>query len=301
VSLALLVTGAGGQVGHDLLEQVRSSKDVFARGLKRSDLDITDAFAVQDMVLGWERIVRSDSPDHRLVVVNCAAYTAVDAAEEDEETAYLVNASAPALLATACDKVGARLVHVSTDYVFPGDATEPYDVDDPTGPRSAYGRTKLAGELAVREILPDASYVVRTAWVYGANGANFVKTMGRLESERETVSVVDDQRGSPTWSRDLAAGLLALAGSDAPAGTYHATNAGDTTWHGFTKAIFEELGADPARVLPTTSDAYPRPAPRPAFSVLSPRAWESAGLPALQGWREALAEAFRTSGDAFRP
>ena len=301
MSLALLVTGAGGQVGHDLLEQVRSSRDVFARGLKRADLDITDAFAVQDMVLGWERIVRSDSPDHRLVVVNCAAYTAVDAAEEDEETAYLVNATAPALLATACDKVGARLVHVSTDYVFPGDATEPYDVDDPTGPRSAYGRTKLAGEQAVREILPDASYVVRTAWVYGATGSNFVKTMARLESERETVSVVDDQRGSPTWSRDLAAGLLALAGSDAPAGTYHATNAGDTTWHGFTRAIFEELGADPARVLPTTSDAYPRPAPRPAFSVLSPRAWDSAGLPPLQGWREALAEAFRTAGDAFRP
>jgi hypothetical protein len=181
------------------------------------------------------------------------------------------------------------------------DGTEPYDVDDPTGPRSAYGRTKLAGELAVREILPAASYVVRTAWVYGATGSNFVKTMARLESERETVSVVDDQRGSPTWSRDLAAGLLVLAGSDAPAGTYHATNAGDTTWHGFTRAIFEELGADPARVLPTTSDAYPRPAPRPAYSVLSPRAWDSAGLPALRGWREALAEAFRTSGDAFRP
>jgi dTDP-4-dehydrorhamnose reductase len=301
VSLALLVTGAGGQVGHDLLEQVRSSRDVFARGLKRADLDITDAFAVQDMVLGWERIVRSDSPDHRLVVVNCAAYTAVDAAEDDEETAYLVNATAPALLATACDKVGARLIQVSTDYVFPGDATEPYDVDDPTGPRSAYGRTKLAGELAVREILPATSYVVRTAWVYGATGSNFVKTMARLESERDTVSVVDDQRGSPTWSRDLAAGLLALAGSEAPAGTYHATNGGDTTWHGFTQAIFEELGADPARVLPTTSDAYPRPAPRPAFSVLSPRAWDSAGLPPLQPWREALAEAFRTAGDAFRP
>ena len=301
MSLALLVTGAGGQLGHDLLEQVRASKDVFARGLKRADLDITDAFAVQDMVLGWERIVRSDNPDHRLVVVNCAAYTAVDAAEEDEETAYLVNASAPALLATACAKVGARLIHVSTDYVFPGDATEPYDVDDPTGPRSAYGRTKLAGELAVREILPDASYVVRTAWVYGATGSNFVKTMTRLESERETVSVVDDQRGSPTWSRDLAQGLLALAGSDAPAGTYHATNAGDTTWHGFTQAIFEELGADPARVLPTTSDAYPRPARRPAYSVLSPRAWDEAGLPPLQSWRSALAEAFQTSGDAFRP
>jgi dTDP-4-dehydrorhamnose reductase len=300
VSLALLVTGAGGQLGQDVLEQVRTSRDVFARGLKRRDLDVTDAFAVQDMVLGWERIVRSDSPDHRLVVINCAAHTAVDAAETDEDAAYAANAAAPALLATACDKVGARLIHVSTDYVFPGDATEPYDVDDEPGPRSAYGRTKLAGEVAVREILPASSYVVRTAWVYGATGANFVKTMVRLERERDTVSVVDDQRGSPTWSRDLAAGLLALAGSEASAGIYHATNAGETTWHGFTQAIFEELGADPARVLPTTSDAFVRPAPRPAYSVLSPRAWEAAGLPPLQGWRDALAQAFREAGDAFR-
>src|SRR3954470_2746485 len=125
--------------------------------------------------------------------------------------------------------------------------------------------------------------------------------MVRLQREGETVSVVDDQRGSPTWSRDLARGLIALASSDAAAGTYHATNAGDTTWHGFTQAIFEELGADPGRVLPTTSEAFPRPAPRPAYSVLSARAWEQAGLPALPGWREALAEAFRTEGDAFRP
>ena len=300
MSLALLVTGASGQLGQDLLRAVRAGGDVFARGLKRADLDVTDAFAVQDMVVGWERIVRSDNPAHRLVVVNCAAYTAVDAAEADEETAYAVNAAAPALLATACAKAGARLIHVSTDYVFPGDASEPYDVDDETGPHSAYGRTKLAGELAVREILPDASYVVRTAWLYGATGQNFVKTMARLERERETVSVVDDQRGSPTWSRDLAAGLLALAGSEAPAGIYHGTNSGDTTWHGFTQAIFGELGADPARVLPTTSDAFPRPAPRPAYSVLSQRAWDEAGLPPFQGWREALAEAFRTSGDAFR-
>jgi dTDP-4-dehydrorhamnose reductase len=300
VSLALLVPGAGGQLSDDLLLQVKNAKDTFARGLTISDLDITDAFAVNDMVIGWDRIVRSDNPDHRLVVVNCAAYTAVDAAETDEETAYAVNAAGPALLATACAKVGARLIHVSTDYVFPGDATSPYDVDDATGPKGAYGRTKLAGEQAVREILPDASYVVRTAWLYGATGQNFVKTMARLEREKETVSVVDDQRGSPTWSRDLAAGLLALAGSDAPPGIYHATNRGETTWHGFTQAIFEELGADPQRVLPTTSEAFPRPAPRPAYSVLSPRAWDEAGLPPLQDWRSALAEAFRLHGDAFR-
>jgi dTDP-4-dehydrorhamnose reductase len=304
MSLAFLVTGMGGQLSTDFLEVVRALPDVpFCRGLTIDDLDITDSFAVHDTVAEWARVVASDSPAHRLVVLNAAAYTAVDAAESDEETAYAVNAAAPALLATACARAGAQLVHVSTDYVFPGDRVggPPYEVDDATGPASAYGRTKLAGELAVREILPAASWVVRTAWVYGATGGNFVKTMARLESERDTVSVVDDQTGSPTWSRDLARALYALAREDARAGTYHCTNRGETTWHGFTRAVFEELGADPDRVLPTTTDAFPRPAPRPAYSVLSPRSWDDAGLPRLPGWREALAEAFATQGAAFRP
>jgi dTDP-4-dehydrorhamnose reductase len=302
VSLAFLVTGMGGQLSTDFVEIARPLPDVpFCRGLTIDDLDITDSFAVIDTVTEWARVVRSDSRDHRLVVLNAAAYTAVDAAETDEETAYAVNAAAPALLATACAKVGAQLVHVSTDYVFPGDRVggPPYDVDDETGPRLAYGRTKLAGELAVRELLPDASWIVRTAWVYGKTGHNFVKTMARLQRERETLHVVDDQRGSPTWSRDLARGLYALVREDAPAGTYHCTGGGETTWHGFAQAVFEELGADPARVQPTTSDAYPTPAKRPPYSVLSPRAWEAAGLPRMPHWREALAEAFRTSGDAF--
>jgi dTDP-4-dehydrorhamnose reductase len=303
MSLALLVPGAGGQLSTDVLELVKGERNAIARGLTIDDLDVTDPFAVKDMITTWARILREDSPDHRLVVLNAAAYTAVDKAEEDEQTAYAVNATAPALLAQACATVGARLVHVSTDYVFPGDRLggPPYEVDDETGPRSAYGRTKLAGEQAVRELLPDAGYVVRTAWLYGASGHNFVKTMARLERDRETLTVVDDQRGSPTWSRDLAAGLLALAQSDAPAGTYHCTNAGETTWCGFTRAIFEELGADPERVRPISSAQFPQKAARPAYSVLSSRAWESAGLPPRQGWREALAEAFRTDPDAWRP
>lgn len=298
VTPALLVTGAGGQLATDLLAQAGSLR--FARGVTRAQLDLTDAAGIRRLVADWARTVRSDSPDIRPVVVNAAAYTAVDAAEDDEATAYAVNAAGPGLLATACAQAGAHLVQVSTDYVFPGDAAEPYDVDAPTGPRSAYGRTKLAGEQAVRELLPDASWVVRTAWLYGASGGNFVKTMARLERERETVQVVDDQRGSPTCTHDLAGALLALAGSAAPPGTLHATNWGDTTWHGLTQAIFSELGADPQRVLPTTSAQFVRPAPRPAYSVLSPRAWDGAGLPPLQGWREALAAAFARDGAAYR-
>lgn len=260
------------------------------RALGRAELDLTDSAAVQAEV----ELYRPE------VIVNAAAYTAVDAAEENEQLAHLSNAGGPALLAAAAGRVGARLVHVSTDYVFAGDGTRPYEPDDVPDPRSAYGRSKLAGELAVREVLPEASYVVRTAWVYGASGANFVKTMARLERERETVSVVDDQRGSPTWAADLARGLVELASSAAPAGIYHCTNGGDTTWYGLARAVFEELGADPDRVQPTTTAVYPRPAPRPAYSVLSSHAWTAAGLTPLPDWRDALARAFAESGAALR-
>lgn len=281
MSTRWLVTGAGGQLGSDLVAAL-GGDDV--RAVARADLDIVDSMSVA-------RLVDEFAPD---VVVNAAAYTAVDAAESDEDAAYRANATGPGVLAAALSGTKTRLIHVSTDYVFAGDANRPYDVDDPTGPKSAYGRTKLAGELAVRELLPDASYVVRTAWVYGATGGNFVKTMTRLEGERDTVSVVDDQRGSPTWSADLAAGLVELGRSSAPAGIYHCTNTGDTTWFGLTRAIFEELGADPSRVQPTTTDAFPRPAPRPAYSVLSDAAWRAAGLTPLPPWRAALRAAFAT-------
>jgi dTDP-4-dehydrorhamnose reductase len=301
MTVALLVTGCNGQLGGELVRRAsRSPLFPFARGIDIEHVDLTDPFAVRDFVNEWARVVRSDSPNHRLVVLNPAAYTAVDKAEEQEELAYAVNATAPALLATACAEVGARLGHVSTDYVFPGDGTVPYEPEDPKGPTNAYGRTKLAGELAVREVLPDASWIVRTAWLYGGGGPNFVKTMARLERERETVTVITDQEGSPTWAGDLAAGLLALAASDAPAGAYHGTNRGSTSWHGFAQAVFEELGADPARVLPTTAANFPTPATRPAYSVMSPAAWDNAGLPPFPGWREALAEAFRVEGDQLR-
>ncbi len=301
MTVALLFTGCTGQLGSEISRQALRAPDIpFARGIDLPEVDLTDPFAVRDTVQEWARVVRSDSPGHRLVVVNPAAYTAVDKAEEDEETAYAVNAAAPALLATACKEAGARLIHLSTDYVFPGDGTEPYEPSDPTGPKTAYGRTKLAGEHAVREFLPDASYVVRTAWLYGAGGPNFVKTMARLERTKDTVSVVVDEVGSPTWAGDLANRLLVLARSDVPAGVYHGTNQGAVSRYGLAQAVFEELGADPARVLPTDSGSFALPAPRPAYSVLSPAGWDGAGLPPFPGWREALAEAFRVEGDALR-
>jgi len=281
-----LVVGAGGQLGTDLMRVLDGQ---YVIGLTRRELDITDADAVA-------RAVAAVVPS---VIVNAAAYTAVDAAETDEATAFTANVTAPAALAAAAAVARAKFVHVSTDYVFAGDATMPYDEAAATGPKSAYGRTKLAGEQAVVAAYPDA-YIVRTAWVYGASGANFVKTMARLERERETVSVVDDQRGSPTWSRDLARGLVALGSSGADGGIYHCTNTGETTWFGFTRAIFEELGADPERVLPTTTAAFPRPAPRPAYSVLGNRRWIEAGLDPLPHWRAALHDAFASAPDELR-
>jgi dTDP-4-dehydrorhamnose reductase len=203
-----------------------------------------------------------------------------------------VNGAGPEHLARACaGRPGARLVQVSTDYVFAGDGTGPYDEDAEPGPVSAYGRTKLAGERAVLEVLQDRAYVVRTAWLYGQHGANFVKTMLHLESTRDTVSVVDDQRGQPTWSRDLAGQIIALVRSGAAPGVYHGTNSGAVTWFGFTREIFRLAGADPDRVLPTTSAAFQRPAPRPANSVLGHRRWAEVGIPEMRPWQEALAEA----------
>jgi dTDP-4-dehydrorhamnose reductase len=291
--LRALVTGAAGQLGSDLMRALGGS----ARGLTRADVDVTDGAAVRRAVGDWALATR-DLPG-RPVVFNAAAWTNVDLAETEEEAAYAANAAAPAHLALAAESVGARLVHVSTDYVFAGDATEPYDVDAPTAPRSAYGRTKLAGEQAVLAASP-GSYVVRTAWVYGATGGNFVKTMLRLERERDTVSVVDDQRGSPTWSADLARGLVDLARSDAPGGIYHATNTGEATWYDLARAVFQEAGADVERVQPCRTADFPRPAPRPAYSVLSDRAWRAAGLAPLRPWREALHAAFAEAGDALR-
>ncbi|MFI1069176.1 dTDP-4-dehydrorhamnose reductase [Streptomyces puniciscabiei] len=275
-----LVTGAGGMLGHDTVHELRGrGEDV--TGLTRAALDITEPAAVQ-------RALSDHRPD---VVVNCAAYTAVDAAETDEDRALLVNGEGPRQLARACAARGARLIHVSTDYVFSGEArTSPYPEDHPPAPRTAYGRAKLAGERAVLAELPGGSTVLRTAWLYGAHGRNFVRTMLELEATRDTVDVVDDQRGQPTWSADVAARIADL-GTTAASGVFHATNAGEATWYELAREVFRQTGAAPDRVRRTDGRAFVRPAPRPAYSVLGHDRWRTAGLAPLRDWRSALQEA----------
>jgi dTDP-4-dehydrorhamnose reductase len=283
MSTSWLVTGARGQLGTDLVDLLAQRPDEHVTGLGRAELDLSDEQAVRTTVRRW--LAQVAERGHRPVVLSAGAYTAVDAAETDEDAAMVVNGAAPGWLAEELAGTG-RLVHVSTDYVFDGEATEPYEPDDTPAPRTAYGRTKLAGEQAVLSAGGD-SVVVRTAWVYAAHGTNFVRTMLRLMGERDTVSVVADQSGTPTWTRDLAEGLVAAALSPAR-GVLHATNGGSTTWFGLAQLVFEAAGADPARVLPTTSAEFVRPAPRPSWSVLGPASWLAAGLPPLPPWEESV-------------
>ncbi|RPF25897.1 dTDP-4-dehydrorhamnose reductase [Georgenia muralis] len=275
-----LVTGAGGMLGTDMVARLAGAgHDV--RAADRGELDVTDPAAV-------ERAVRDVD-----VVVNCAAWTAVDDAETTEAPAFTLNAVAPQLLARAARVAGARLVQVSTDYVFDGSATSPYAEDAPLAPRSAYGRTKAAGEWAVRAENPD-HIVVRTAWLYGAHGGCFPKTMARLAADRDELQVVADQVGQPTWTADVADLVVRLVEAGAPSGTYHGTSAGAVSWHGFTRAIVATLGKDPAMVKETTSEAFVRPAPRPAYSVLGHDALTAAGVAPIGPWEERWAAAAPT-------
>ncbi|WAL64914.1 dTDP-4-dehydrorhamnose reductase [Amycolatopsis cynarae] len=286
--LSVLVPGGTGQLGRDLAALAGPEIEVVAPG--SAELDVTSAGSVVAAVSALAE--RARETGRRPLVVNAAAYTAVDAAETEERQAFAVNADGPRVLAAACSSRRVPLIHVSTDYVFAGDADRPYETDDAPAPRSAYGRTKAAGEDAVLGSGASA-WIVRTAWVYGRTGSNFVKTMIRLAAERDQLSVVDDQRGSPTWSADLAAGLLELGKSIVENGgpsrrILHCTGGGETTWYGLARAVFDELGTDPDRVRPCTTEEFPRLAPRPAYSVLSGASWAEAGLTPLRPWREAL-------------
>lgn len=274
-----LVTGAAGMLGRDMCAALRRHGEPVV-ALRRQELDVTDGAAVAGRI-------GAGRPD---IVVNCAAWTAVDAAEEHEARALAVNGTGAANLAAACRRHGARLVQVSTDYVFGGDEPRGYAEDDTPAPVNAYGRTKLAGERAALG-LPGTGYVVRTAWLYGAHGPNFVRTMIGQARAGAAVRVVTDQRGQPTWSLDVAEQIIALIRAGARAGVYHATSSGATTWHGLAREVFRLAGADPGLVEPVTSAGRPRPARRPGCSVLSHRAWAEAGLPPIGPWASALARA----------
>jgi dTDP-4-dehydrorhamnose reductase len=279
-----LVTGAAGMLGREVADALRAdSRDVTA--LTRAELDVTDPTALKAAVDGFD------------VVVNAAAWTDVDGAEAAEDAATAVNGLAVRHLAAACAASDTRLVHVSTDYVFPGNATAPILEGAPTSPLNAYGRSKLVGEQAIAQLLPETGYVVRTAWLYGEHGKNFVTTILNAAKQREFLDVVDDQRGQPTWARALAGQLIRLgtaaARGTAPAGLYHGTCAGETTWFGLARAAFELTGLDAGRVRPTTSDKFQRPAPRPAYSVLGHGRWSAAGLEPLPDWHACLTEYLR--------
>jgi dTDP-4-dehydrorhamnose reductase len=278
MSERIVITGAGGLVGRVLADQARhQGREVLA--FTSAQWDITDATAAERFV------ERGD------VVINCAAYTKVDAAETDEARAHAVNTLGPEDVAHACARVGAELIHISTDYVFSGAQHYPYEIDDETGPLSVYGRTKLGGELAVLAAMPDA-HIVRSAWIYhGGAGADFVSTVRRLAAGDGPVDVVADQIGSPTYVGDLAGALLQVADGGIREPLLHAANEGAVSRFEQARAVFEEVGADPKRVRPVGTDRHPRPAPRPPYSALSGRQSAAAGLTPLRPWREALAAA----------
>jgi dTDP-4-dehydrorhamnose reductase len=272
--MKILVTGASGQLGQELV-RFSGRPDMEIIGAGRDRLDVTDPGQCRS-------VIRSFKPD---AVIHCAAYTKVDQAESEPEEAYRINGEGTRNAVLAAEQIGAKFVYISTDYVFDGRANRPYLEHDRPNPQTVYGRSKLAGEEHVRS-LSGRHFIVRTSWVFGKHGSNFVKTMLKLAEERDELKVVDDQIGSPTYTLDLARFLLELVRTD-HYGIYHASNTGACSWYGFAKAIFEERGLD-VRVVPCTTAEFPRPAPRPAYSVLDHGAIRARGFEPLRPWREAL-------------
>ncbi|GGN92921.1 dTDP-4-dehydrorhamnose reductase [Saccharibacillus kuerlensis] len=272
--MRVLVTGANGQLGCDMIEVLQQAgHDV--KGCGRAELDITNQGQCE-LVIGEYR------PE---AVIHCAAYTAVDAAEEDVDGAYRVNVAGTRNIAVAAEKVGAKMVYISTDYVFNGQAERPYREYDNTAPQTVYGESKLAGEVLTQS-LSSKYFIVRTSWVYGQHGGNFVKTMLKLGAEKDSLSVVHDQTGSPTYTVDLARFLLHLIQTE-KYGIYHASNSGQCSWYEFAQAIFEQADLQ-VNVLPVTTEQFPRPAKRPAYSVMDHTAIRSNDLEDLPHWKDAL-------------
>ena len=273
--MRILVTGASGQLGYDV-ERELERRGIEHLGTSSRELDITDRAAV-------EHLMQSYRPD---AVIHCAAYTKVDLAEDEPERCWAVNADGTRNMAAACRKTGAKLLYISTDYVFPGTGERSYETGDPTGPVNTYGRSKLAGELAVQSLL-EKYFIVRISWVFGKNGNNFVKTMLRLAETKAELSVVCDQIGSPTYTADLAPLLCDMVQTERY-GVYHATNEGTTAWSEFAEAIFELAGRQVV-VHPIPTSAYPTRAARPLNSRMSKECLHSNGFQELPEWKNALA------------
>lgn len=273
--MRILVTGASGQLGYDV-ERELERRGIEHLGTSSRELDITDRAAV-------EHLMQSYRPD---AVIHCAAYTKVDLAEDEPERCWAVNADGTRNLAAACREIGAKMLYISTDYVFPGTGERSYETGDPTGPVNTYGRSKLAGELAVQSLL-EKYFIVRISWVFGKNGNNFVKTMLRLAETKAELSVVCDQIGSPTYTADLAPLLCDMVQTERY-GVYHATNEGTCAWSEFAEAIFELAGRQVV-VHPIPTSAYPTRAARPLNSRMSKERLRDNGFQALLEWKDALA------------
>ncbi len=271
------VIGSKGMLGHDLMKVLA---DKSARGFSRPELDVTNRSAVRDAIQGFK------------TVINASAYTRVDDAEIHQEEAFAVNSEGAHNIALACRHHGSRLIHVSTDYVFDGGSATPFSEDHPKRPQSVYGRSKAEGEEKALHANPNHTMILRTAWLYGAHGPNFVKTILNVARQSETVSVVTDQVGQPTWSQDLAFMIRTLIESDVQSGIFHGTNAGQASWWDFAREIFSRASLETSRVLPTTSAEMVRPAQRPAWSVLGHDNWVNNGLPLPRTWQAAFEEAW---------
>ena len=283
-AINILITGANGQLGHEMRNMLAGDKrlnavftDVAGDDITR--LDITDEQAVERMVT--DKAIA--------IIVNCAAYTAVDAAEDDEATAALLNADAVGILARVAKRHGARMVHVSTDYVFDGNGCIPYTEDMPTNPQSAYGRTKLAGERLMTDALGNDAIILRTAWLYSPYGKNFVKTMLALGQSKPALKVVFDQVGSPTCARDLAAAIVTVITADEwHPGIYHFSNEGVISWYDFSIAIHRLAGITGCDVQPCHSDEFPAKAHRPAYSVLDKTKFKTTYGVTVPYWLDSL-------------
>lgn len=273
--MKVLVTGVKGQLGYDVVNELEA-RGHEAVGVDIQEMDITDAQSV-------DKVISAAAPD---AVIHCAAYTAVDAAEDNAELCRKVNAEGPQNIANVCKKLDIKMIYISTDYVFGGQGEKPWEPDEERDPQSVYGQTKYEGELAVQNTL-DKYFIVRIAWVFGINGKNFVKTMLNLGRTRDKLTVVCDQFGSPTYTYDLAKLLVDMVQTD-KYGVYHATNEGFCNWYEFACEIFKQAGIE-VEVAPVTSDQYPTKATRPANSRMSKEKLTENGFDRLPPWQDALA------------